>query len=213
MGICGPSSQEKQQQAQTESYENTLLANYNSRFATQTNVLNGINSQLQSVVSAGPDQQGFSPQELAAYNTQAINSAGAANRNAQQQAALGPAAQTSSGLQSGIQSAIRAGIGSSVANQLSGAQLGITVANGQQGRTNYQNALQGEMGVAEGEAPNASAALTAGQSNFNQANTIQNEVGQEVSGIAGTVGGLLTGGSFGGGIAQGAQFLGGTEGA
>lgn len=208
MGICGPSAAEKSQQAQTESLENTLTANYNSRFATQTDVLNNINSQLGQVVSAGPNQQGFSAPELAAYNTQAINAAGAANKNAQQAAALGPAAQSSSGLTSGIQSAIRSGISSSVANQLSGAQLGITAANYGQGRQNYQNALGGELSVAEGEAPNPNSALTAGAQNFGEANTIQNEIGQEFSGIAGTVGGLLKGG-----ITGGADFLGGTEGA
>src|SRR5271157_2444647 len=74
--MCGPSSQEKSLQAQSQSFSNVLNSNYQTLFGDQMGVLNGINKSLSPTLAAGPSQMGFNPQLTAALNTQAINTAG-----------------------------------------------------------------------------------------------------------------------------------------
>jgi hypothetical protein len=88
-GNCGPSSAESISQGAEQSLAQEMQSNYATRFADQQQVLDRLNQSLSPIVAAGPNQQGFSPKELANLNTQAINTTGAAARNATQ------AAQTS----------------------------------------------------------------------------------------------------------------------
>ena len=210
---CGPSGAEEQTQAQQESLANQLAADFGSRFATQTSMLNQLNQSLSPIISKGPSQQGMSPQELAAFNTQAINSAGAAARNARQAAgnfSAGQGGGASSGLQSGIQKQINASIDSSVANNLSNQQLGITEANYNQGRQNYQAGLSALLSTAGISNPGEFSGQ-AGQGysqSFNEANTInqqKNQVGADIAGFATSLAGNIVpglsalSGVFGGG--------------
>src|SRR5277367_3974072 len=81
---CGPSGQEESEASSLQALSQSLTAAFNQNLASQTGVLKNINSILTPIASAGPSQQGESAQELAAENTQAINSTGAATRNAVQ---------------------------------------------------------------------------------------------------------------------------------
>ena len=201
--MCGPSSAEKSVQAQSQSFSNLLQAHYGTLFGQQQGVLNAINRSISPILAAGPNQRGFSAEESAALNTQAINSAGAANRNARQAAAnfaAGEGGGGTSGLTSGIQRQINASIASGSANELANAQNQITQADFNQGNANFWRAQGGANALAAGYNPNSAASDTIGEQGqaFSQAHTINQENNQKWQTIAGAVtglaGGFLTGG-------------------
>src|SRR5215469_4581360 len=72
--VCGPSQQQKNLEAEQASFTATLQQDYAQTFAQNQEILANLNSVLQPIVNAGPNQQGFSPQETAALSTQAIES-------------------------------------------------------------------------------------------------------------------------------------------
>jgi len=189
-----------------------LQSNYAQRFAGQNDILNKLNESLSPIVEAGPNQQGFSPQELASLTTTAVNNAAAANRNAQQAAGNFAAGQNNtSGLQSGVQKQIRGSIASSAANQESNALNQITQANYNQGNQNFWRA-QGGMSALSGQynpAEFGSLSNNANEAAFGEADKIQQEKNAEQAAIAGGIanigidfatGGLASGAKFGGGL-------------
>jgi hypothetical protein len=144
LGSSGPSKEMKQTAAEQSSLANTLFSNYQTQFQNQSSALAMLKQAYTPLVAAGPNQQGFSSPELAALHTQAINSTGAAARNARQASGNFSAGQnSSSGLTSGITKQINASINSSAAQKLSDQQLGITEANYATGRENYKEATAG----------------------------------------------------------------------
>jgi hypothetical protein len=205
-GNCGPSKAEVLQQQESANFAQQLQANYSTRFGQQSDVLNSINRSLSPVLAAGPSQQGFSAQELAARNTQAINNAGAASKNAQQAAAnfgAGQGGGGSSGITSGIQQQIQGSIASGAANQLAGAQNQITQENYAQGNQNYWKAQGGMQALASGYTPNAGAATDQSKVAFGEANSVYQQTQQEDQAIAGGITSLAmtAAGGIGGGIA------------
>lgn len=223
MSICGPSEQQKEIAAQEQNFEGVLQSNYNSRFAAQTSIINQLTQALSPIVAAGPDQLGFTAAEAAALNTQAINSAGAAARNAQQAAGLQPAASSSTGLTSGIQKAIRSGINSTIASGLANTQENIVQADDTQGLKNYQGAMGGFRALSGNNGPLGPSALsglsdsaiTSGKNAFGSATQINTEnnaalatLGGLTSALTGGFGNLDTTGSSTGGE-QALNFLAG----
>ena len=81
--MCGPSASQEGIAGSGTQFMDTLMGNYNTNFSSQQSVLNHLNSVLSPIVQAGPNQTGFSPSELAAFNTQAIDSTGASAANAE----------------------------------------------------------------------------------------------------------------------------------
>jgi hypothetical protein len=174
-----------------------MASDFGSRFQNQSNVLSQLQSSLSPILAAGPSQTGFSGQETAALNTQAINSAGAANRSAQQAAAnfgAGQGGGGTSGVTSGITKQIQAGIASQSAGQLATSQNNIVQQNYAQGSQNYWKA-QGAMNeLAAGEdATQFGNLANSSQSNaFGEANTVSQQQNQEESAIAGGITGLAS---------------------
>src|ERR1700676_3914805 len=80
----GPSSAEQGIATNEQSLGQSLGDAFHEQFGQQEGVLGNLNQQLTPIANLGPNQQGFSAQELAAINSAAINSAGAAARNAAQ---------------------------------------------------------------------------------------------------------------------------------
>src|ERR1700676_4802870 len=117
----GPSSAEQSIATNEQSLGQTLGDAFHEQFGQQEGVLGNLNQQLTPIANLGPSQQGFSPQELAAMNSAAINNAGAAARNAQQQTGAilaGEGGGGTSGLTSGIEAQIRGSEASAAANEL-----------------------------------------------------------------------------------------------
>jgi hypothetical protein len=189
---CGPTGQEKSLQASSQSFASTLQAQSQQLYGEQQGVLNAINASLSPILAAGPNQQGFSAAENANLQTSAINSAGAAARNAEQAVAnygAGQGGGGSSGLLSGVEKQIQAGVASQETNALAGQQNQIVAANYNQGNANYWRAAGGEQGLAQGYNPNGatSGANTANSDSFGEAGQIQKQNQQEAQAIGGLI--------------------------
>jgi len=199
----GPSRQQEQLASQQSSLAATLASNYGERFGQQSQIFQNLTNQLTPIANLGPSQQGFSPQELAALNTQAINASGAAARNAAQATGsvlAGQGGGGTSGLVSGIEAQIRGTEASAAANQLASAQNEIVQRNYETGRSNFWNATAGEHNLATAEAPQqyGSLAESTTQSALADENQIQKEkqaaafapIGLALKGVGAVMGGF-----------------------
>jgi hypothetical protein len=198
--MCGPSASQENLANAEEGFMSQYSQAFNQRFAGQTSILNNINATLQPTLAKGPEQTGFSPEELAAYNTQALDTTGANYANAERAVGTAVAGQGDSAVESGVQQAEKAQVATAAAGQTSNEELGITEANYAQGRQNFNNAVAGEENVAQQESPSSFGSLTqtAEGQGFNQQTQINQEESQEQAAIAGGVmslaGGVMSGG-------------------
>ena len=82
--MCGPTGAEKNLESSEQNLDQMLQTSFQQSFAEQQSVLKTLSGSLTPLVSAGPNQQGFSSPELANLNTTAIDASGAGARNAEQ---------------------------------------------------------------------------------------------------------------------------------
>ncbi|MGH9537364.1 MAG: hypothetical protein ACRD3H_05555 [Terriglobales bacterium] len=210
----GADATEKAIADQQSQFYNQLQTNYQTQFAGQSAILKSITDAFTPILNAGPSQQGFSAQELAAMRTQADTGTAQAYQNAKQ--ATGEALAAQGGGNTFLPSATKAGIMANTANQAAAQQaqqqLGITQANYEQGRQNFlsaANVLSGPNGVASMMNPlgYAGSATNAGDSAFSSANTVYQQNKAASQGLWGELGGIAGGiaGSFIGMPGLGAQ--------
>lgn len=210
--ICGPSSSEQALAQSNASFAGALQSSYASQLQNQNAVLSGLNASLSPTVAGGPSQQGWSPAEVSAVNTNILDTTSANYQNAQRAAqnalaGRGGGAGNANIANSGIDQQINAGIASQAAGQTSAEENQAVQANYAQGNKNYNAAVGAEEGVAGMYDPSryGSLALSGGGQAFGEANTVSQEQNQKESEIAGLAIGagssILTGGlsSFGGG--------------
>lgn len=200
--MCGPSSQQEALAAQETDFSRTLQSHYAQNFGAQSQILQNLTNQFTPIAQAGPDQQGFGPQELAALNTQAGEQVAANYAKTQQSlnTVLGSRGGGNEFLPTGAEGQLRAALATSGAQEMSQEQLGITRANYAQGRQNWQEATGGLRALSQEYDPSAIANETTsatGQA-FGEESQIQQMKNQKESaiagGIAGLAGGFLTGG-------------------
>ena len=191
--MCGPSSAQKGLEASQASFFSQLQSSYSQNFGDQQGILSSLTNALSPILQGGPNQMGFSAAENAALTGGAINSAAAANRNAQVIAASSAGGNT--GVTTGGQKQLQAQIASGVSQNLSSNENQINLANAATGRSNFYNAEAGLAGVAGMENPigYAGQANNAGGQAFNEATQIQNMKNQEQADIGGAVAGLAGG--------------------
>lgn len=145
---------QKQQLAQTQQFYTQLLSMYQQSFGATSDIFKGLVQGLQPIFQAGPSQMGFSPQELAALNTKAMDTTSQGYQqtmqavNERMAARGGGAYYTPSGAEAQIQSSVA----QNAENQLSSEQLGITQAGYDQGLKNYQFAAGMLGGIPQAEA-------------------------------------------------------------
>lgn len=192
----GSSSQETSNQAQTQGLANTYAADFNQNYASQQGILKGLQNAYTPIVQAGPGQQGYAPQELAALQTTAGEGVGN-NYSKASQALNNQLAARGGGnevLPSGAAAALKGQLASSAAATNSQENLAITQGNYQQGRANWQNALSGLANVSQQEAPGQYGKLASDEMStaFGQANTIQKQKSNEMGNILGTVTGIAS---------------------
>lgn len=212
--MCGPSSEEKSLQRSSASFSDVLQQNYSTLFANQATVLSALRASLSPTLAAGPNQRGFSGEERAALDTQAINQSAAATRSAEQAARTFGAGQGgggTSGVTSGIDKQIQAAIASQGAEALGSEENKIEQADFSVGRENYWRAQGGMDQLAAGYSPNAasSGAISSNKESFGQANEINKESMQETQMIAGgltSLAGAFTGSDFAGQLGGGKIF-------
>jgi hypothetical protein len=192
--MCGPSSQEKAIAGEQQSLASLLSADFSQRFSEQSSTLQNLNNLLTPIAEAGPDQQGFGAQELAALGTQVGEGVGANYSKATQSLNNVLAARGGGGevLPTGSSAALQATLASSAADQMSKEQLGITEANYSQGRKNWQEATAGLSALANQYNPGefSGQAQKGYDSAFGMADKIQQENNQAQAEIIGGIGSI-----------------------
>jgi len=207
--MCGPSGAQGNISGEQTNFFNELQSSYATNFGGQQGILSSLNNALSPIINAGPSQNGFSAAENAALTGGAINSAAAANRNAQTIAGANAGGNT--GVTTGGQKQLQAEIASGVGQNLASNENQIALAGANQGRSNFFGAVQGLSGVAQQYNPNATAGVAnnAGNNAFGSATEIANMKNQEEADIGGAVAGVALA-PFTGGLSLGA--LGGLAG-
>lgn len=154
---CGSTAAQQSAQANEATLANSETSFYNSLqqdfsqvFGQNENIMQSLNSAFQPIISAGVNQQGFSPAELTAMQTQASDLTTTGAQNAQIAAAAKNATTGGSQIPSGAQQQIGAMINESAANENAQQQGQITQANYATGRQNFFNAEQGLVSGTEG---------------------------------------------------------------
>ena len=190
--MCGPSGAEKSIAGQQQTFDKLLQNSFSDRFGMQSDVMAKLNAALSPIVEAGPGQQGFSPAELAARNTMAIDTTAGNYRNAAQavgSSLAGRGGGGSSGLVSGIDQQIKASIASEGARALSNQENQITAENYATGRQNFfqSQAALNALGGMENPLGYGSEANQGSSIAFGQANEIQRQKDALAKDIAGGV--------------------------
>lgn len=190
--MCGSTSNQNEVNNAQISFMNQLQGEYATEYGENQDVLNTLTSSLTPIINAGPNQQGYSPAELTALNSQATQGAGQAYQ--QEAQALGESQGAAGGgnvfMPSAATQAVKAGLGASAENNLSNQKLGITTNNYAVGRANYGNAVGALSGVPasiQSATSGAAGSVTgAGSAAASEANSIQ----QANDSWEGLVGGL-----------------------
>jgi len=184
---CGPTSGQKEALATDQAFSKTLASSYGQVFTENMGLFNNLTSNLGGIIAAGPGQQGFSAQELAAKNSQNINNAAASNQKLQTVIGENGAKSgtASPGVESGIEQAERSVAATQVDTTLNNNAADITNQNYATGRQNYWSAVQGQEaapGAFEnpitqaGEAATGSNNTTNSQANQNAQDSLGNEL-------------------------------------
>jgi len=211
--MCGATGQQEQIASSQQGFMSQLQGAFGQNFGEQSDILKNLTSSLTPIAEAGPGQQGYTPTESAALNTEAIDSVGENYAHAAQ--AEGNRAAAAGGgnefTPSGAQTAEQGRIATAASQQLSGEQQANTVNNYNTGRSNYYSAIQGLGGVASGLNPEglAGGANTAGGEAATDANNVAQANAAPLQMAAGLIGGLgsaaLGGDLFSGGGGGGSQ--------
>ena len=201
---CAPSAAQKGALSTDQTWGTTLSNSYNTVFQAGSSMFKSLSGKLNSIIN---NPQGYSAQDLAMQNSQTLNTAAA---NAQKvNAAIGQRAGTQSGavpgVESGVEQATRASADTSILNNMSNQQAGITEKSDELAIQRQDAAIKEQMalpGAAFDPATAAAAtvtsanAATAAQANQNAATSDQ-WVGL-VGGLADSaVSGLTSGGMKG----------------
>jgi hypothetical protein len=211
--MCGPTGQEKQIADQQQAYSTVVQNNYKTLFGEQQGVMSNLNNIFTPIAEAGPSQTGFSGGELAALNTQALDTTGANYANAARSLGGQLAGRSTAAGETGPTMALKSQLASASAGQLSNEQLGITQADYAQGNQNWRAATGGLQALntsyQSGEA--GQSGTEANKSAFGEADEIAQQQAQADQAIAGGItslaGSALT---FGAGAATGG-FAGGMQ--
>jgi hypothetical protein len=205
---CGATSAQNQIQNQQMSLSNEATSQAQSIFGSDSAAYNQLLNTFSPTVQAGPGQNGFSAQETANLDSQAITANGQAAKNAKQAAGEQQAAAGGGNtvLPSGTTAATDANIDTAIAGNTANELSGITQAGYAQGAKNYEEAAQGleaAPGVFNSATGAIGAATGAGSAASQTASGIAQENTSWVSGVTGALGGIAgaaLGGPMGAGI-------------
>jgi hypothetical protein len=198
--MCGPSQAETNlSNAQAQMYQ-TLSNNYNTTFPQQQEITGALTKAFTPIVQAGIDQEGFTPSEKNALETQNVENVGTNYAQAQKAAAdiLAGRGGGNTFLPSGVATNILAQNTNAAAQLRSQTQNQNTLADYAQGRQNFlsaASALAGNAGIIN-PLGYASASTNAGNSAFNSASTMatqSNSIWNAAIGALGGIGGAAMG--------------------
>ena len=189
---CGASSDQKQiAQEQKQNFQ-MMSDQAQTVFGSSSKIFGDLTSAFEPILAAGPDQSGYSAQELSALRSSAITNTGNAYRNAA--TAAGERIAASGGgnavLPSGTTAAIQGDIAEAGAAQTAGQLTNIDIQNAELGRQNWMNAagvLGGATNVYNPATGSGSAATGSGSSAMSGASTVQEANRAAVGDIMGVV--------------------------
>lgn len=150
--MCGASSQQKDIEKQQAAFYQQLTQQYGVTFSENQSILKSLTKAFTPILEAGPNQRGFSDEERANLNSQAVTGTG---RNyAKASAALGAIQGAEGGgtafIPSGAKHQQQLQLASSAAQNESDIQSNIVAADYSTGRDNYFRAA-GALGGVAGE--------------------------------------------------------------
>lgn len=192
--MCGATGAQNDLQAEDLS----TLQEYNdmmkTQYADQSAIYAKVSSVLDPILKAGPNQKGFSAGEENDLNAQAVggtarNYAGAAKAVGEQTAAEGGGNVP---ITSGAATQLKEEVAESAAQSESNEETQIQEQNYATGRSNFENAEQGEMEIAAGENPlgYAGAVTNSEEAAGSEANAIAQENNSWYSAALGAAGSI-----------------------
>jgi hypothetical protein len=183
-------------QTEQADFYRTQIQAYNSAYKNFSDIQTRLNAQFQPIIAKGPNQFGFSDEELNNLNTLATEGTARGYAKASQAlrenvAALGNGTSNIN-LTSGGMAQTQEQLASAAASSTAEQKLGIRQAGYAQGAAEYGAAVAGEEDLAAGWNPNAFGQTTigAGKSAADLATTITSEQNSAWNAALGALGGI-----------------------
>jgi hypothetical protein len=193
---CGATSQQKAAEQAQANLANEMSADYSKIFGENQAILGSIQSAMQPIIAAGPNQQGFSQPELTALQGQETNlsAQGAQNAEVAANAKAAAAGGGNAAIPSGANQQINAMVNNSAAQSNAAEQANITQSNYATGRQNFFGA-ESALASAPGNLENASstagnAATNSNSASMADATQIQQANDEWVGALTGMIGSL-----------------------
>jgi len=190
--MCGATGEQTQiQQQQMQAYS-TALHMMQDEYGSQQALLQPMIKQLGSIFAAGPGQEGFTPAEKEAYQTQINEGTGQNYAAAARALNQRLAAQGGTGMPSGVSDAMQLDTSLSAAREKSGEELGVRLQDYATGRQNWMQAGADLMDIAKIENPVAyeEAATGSGNAAASTANQIASQQNSWINAALGAVGNI-----------------------
>lgn len=215
--MCGASREQKDMYAKQSAFYDVMTKQYQTVFGEQQAVLSQLTDVFKPIIAAGPDQEGFGPEEKAALQTVTNENVGSNYKAATEALEEGIAGrQGSVVIPSGADEAMRARLAERAAATKSGIENSNTLADYETGRQKYAMAVSGMEDVAAQLNPVGFANATTGAGSAasktatdiaQASNSIWNSVIGAIGGVASTAIGNWT--KPKGGSSQGSDAGGG----
>lgn len=199
--MCGATGAESKIQAEDIATLQQYDQEQQQQYARQTELYAKVNSVLQPILAAGPNQRGFSDEERNNLNAQAVEGT-AENYQAAARAVNEHLAAQGGGntpITTGGAAQLQAEVAQSAVQQESKQESDITSADYEQGYREFENAETGEMAIAAGENPLGYMSAVTNQENAagNEANQIAQQNNSWVNALIGAAGSIGEGAAMG----------------
>jgi hypothetical protein len=188
---CDPSAAQKGALASDKGWQTVLTNAYESVLGKGTAMYQQLSGGLDSIIAKGREAMGYSPEELAAKNAQAINTAAATAKNVNRSIGLNASKGGAvPGVESGVVQAERASADTAVLNNMSNREAQITDEGYQVQREAFDKATA-EKEASLGASFNPATSIQSGVTAANEAVSQQaNANQQQQNSWMGLVGGV-----------------------
>lgn len=190
--LCGASHQQTDLANQQAAYYATMTQQAQQEFGQASSIFKQLSSQFSPILAAGPNQQGYSPAEIAQLNSEAATGTGETAAMAKQ--AVNQAVMSEGGpsaLPSGAAVKANIGIATGAGQQLSQDELNTQLQSETIGRQNWLEAasvLGGSTGVFNPATGASSAAVGGGSAAMSAANSVNSANNAWVGDVMGVLG-------------------------
>ena len=205
--MCGPTAAQSSGLAAQQSLQQQLQTEATAAYGDDAGIMQQLSAAYAPIVAAGPNQEGYSPQEEQTLRTQADESTATDYKQAKEATdeSLSAEGGGNTEVPSGTKDAIDAGIAEKGAQQRSSEQLGITDADYQQGYQEFSDATGGLLKTSQILSPTglADVSESAATGADTEANTIAEQANSWEAPVLGAVGAI--GGGFAGDFSFGSK--------